>query len=214
VLPQVISRSLPLKGPSAEDGTVAVAVQFSVYGSATGGLFSLLQSVAATVILKSIGTIFTWVVAGAGLGSDRLNTGCYNYNSSELLYQAVEAIAHDEDDDNDNVGGPQLHPATAPEEHLLTPMAILAIVKAWGVGTYNPPGTNCASWLGKVHKNCERYEIPAVQRAPCAMHHLRADCMEDANTSGCYDMTWEEFTVWLHQYDRKFHILVLIRVPC
>ena len=97
---------------------------------------------------------------------------------------------------------------TVPEEYLLTHQAILVIVKSWDVGTYNPPGTNCTSWLGKIHNFCDQYGIPDTQRAPCAMHHMRADCKEAAHSARCYDMTWEEFTVWLRQHDRELRILI------
>ena len=191
----MISHFLLLDGPSAEDriGSVVITV---VYGSTTGGLFSLLR-----MVLQSVRTIFTWAVARAGFVVATPSGQPVTSKSSKLLYQAVESFTHDGDDDDDN-------------DNVLTPMAILAIVRTWDVGTYNPPGTNCKSWLGKVYKECERFEIPAAQRAPCAMHHLRADCREAANTSGCYEMTWEKFTMWLHQYDRKLYVLVLTGVPC
>jgi len=156
------------------------------------------------MVLPSVGAIFTGAAAtGAGAAVATSDDQPVTVASDELLHQVADAIA----DDNDGGNPPPYH-ATIPEEYLLTPRAILAIVKTWDVGTYNPPGTNFTSWLGKVHRACERYGIPTTQRAPCAMHHLRADCREAARTSGCYDMTWEEFTAWLRQYDRKSLTLI------
>ena len=213
MLPQVICLFLPLKGPSAEDstGSLAATIQSIVYGGATGGIFSLLQSAGATMVLPSIGTILTGAATtGAGVAvatSDDQPVPC-----SDLLHEIAESLAHN-DNPNDNGVNPPRH-RTVPEEYLLTPLAILAIVKAWDVGTYNPPETSFTSWLSRVHKTCVRYEIPTAQRARCAVHHLRADYKEAARTSGCDDMTWEEFKVWLRQYGRKLPVLISIGVPC
>jgi hypothetical protein len=105
------------------------------------------------------------------------------------------------------------HRTIVPEECILTPQAIQAIAKSCDVGMYNPPGTNRTSWLGKMHDFCERYEIPVGQRAACARLHMGADCKEAAHAGGCDDMTWDEFTAWLHQYKRKSHVLILISAP-
>jgi len=166
------------------------------------------------MVLPSVGAIFTGVAAtGAGAAVATSDDQPVTVASTELLHRAADD--NDDNDDNDDKdGSPPPYHTTVPEEYLLTPQAILAIVKAWDVGAYNPPGTNFTSWLGKVHRTCERYGIPAAQRAPCAMHYLRADCREAAHTSGCYDMTWEEFMVWLRQYDRKFHDLAFISFSC
>ena len=120
------------------------------------------------------------------------------------LQQAGESIGRGDGNGNP----PPPYDTTIPEEYLLTHQAILAIVKSWDVGTYNPPGTNCASWLSKIRDLCDQYGIPDAQRAPCAMHHMRADCKKTAHTARCYDMTWEEFTVWLRQHDRELHVLM------
>ena len=165
------------------------------------------------MVLPSVGAIFTGVAAtGAGAAVVNSDGQPVTVARTELLRQVADSIDNDDDDD-DSDGNPPPYRATIPEEYLFTPQAILAIVKVWDVGTYNPPWTNFTGWLGKVHRTCDRYGIPAAQRAPCAMHHLRADCREAAHTSGCYDMTWEEFTAWLRQYDRKFHVLTLIGIP-
>ena len=133
--------------------------------------------------------------------------------SDDLLHQAVESIAH-RGNPNDEGGNPPPYRATPPEEELLTPHAILAIVKAWDVGTYTPPWTNCTSWLSDMDRVCDRYGIPFAQRAACAMRLMKPDCRGAAHTSGCYDMSWDEFRVWLQIYDRKSGILVLTGVPC
>ena len=203
----------PLIGLHVEDdiGSIAATIQSIVYGGATGGLFSLLQSAGATMVLPSIGTILTGAAAtGTGAAVATSDEQLVTVDSSELLRRATNSAAAADDDDDDEKPPP--YRLAVPEEHLLTPQAILAIVKAWDVGAYNPPGTNLAGWLGKVHRICVQYGIPAAQRAPCAMHYLRTDCREAARTSGCYDMTWEEFTAWLHQYDRKLHNLILITI--
>ena len=158
------------------------------------------------MVLPSIGTIFTGAAAtGAGVaaatGDGQVVT------SHDLLHQAAESMAHGSDPDDDG-GNPPPYRAIPPEEELLTPHAILAIVKAWDVGTYTPSWTNCTSWLRKVDRVCDRYGVPFVQRAVCAMHHIKADCKEAAHTAGCYDMSWEEFREWLQKYDRELGILI------
>ena len=201
---------LPLNCPNAEGsiGSIAATVQSIVYGGLTTGIFSLLQSAGATMVLPSIGTLLTGVAAtGAGIAVANADGQPVPSNSSDLLHQVAESTAGDDDD-----GNPPPYRTTVPDEYLLTPQAILVIVKSWDVGTYNPPGTDCTGWLGKAHKACERYGIPAAQKALCAMHHMRADCKEAAHAAECYDMTWEEFTVWLRRYDRELHTLIAIGV--
>ena len=190
-------------------GSIAATIQSIVYGGATGGLFSLLQSAGATMVLPSIGTILTGAaVTGAGAAVAASDERPVNIDIDELLRQAAIPV--------DDEGNPPPHHPTVPEEYLLTPQAILAIVRAWDVGTYNPPGTDFTSWLRRVYRTCVEYGIPAAQRAPCAMHYLRADCREAARTSGCCDMTWEQFAAWLREYDRKLHslIVIIMGVPC
>ncbi|KAF9643749.1 hypothetical protein BDM02DRAFT_3077775, partial [Thelephora ganbajun] len=49
-------------------GSIAATIQSIVYGGATGGLFSLLQSAGATMVLPSVGTIFAGAAStGAGI---------------------------------------------------------------------------------------------------------------------------------------------------
>ena len=193
-------------------GSLAATIQSIVYGGATGGLFSLLQSAGATIVLPSIGTIFTGAAAtGAGVAMATADQPGAESNS-ELLYQAAESIVRGDNPDDD--GNPPPYRATGvPEVYLLTPRAILAISKAWDVGTYNPPGTNCTNWLRKIQVSCERYGVPIAQRALCAMHHMRADCKEATHTSECYDMMWNDFTAWIRKYDGKLHIPILTGAP-
>ena len=193
-------------------GSLAATIQSIVYGGTTGGLFSLLQSAGATIALPSIGTIFTGAAAtGAGVAmatADLLGVE----SNSELLNQVAESIVRGDNPDDDG-NPPQYHATGVPEVYLLTPRAILAIAKAWDVGTYNPPGTNYMSWLHKIQVSCEQYGVPIAQRALCAMHHMRADCKEAARAAGCYDMTWDEFAAWVRKYDRKLHIPTLTGAP-
>ena len=185
-------------------GSIAATIQSIVYGGATTGIFSLLQSAGATIVLPSIGTIVTGVaVTGVGVAvavDDHLGP-----SRDELLHNAAESVTQgdDPDDDDDGTENPPPHHTTVPEEYLLTPQAFLAIVKSWVVEAYNPPETDRERWLGKIHSFCERYGVPASQRALCAMHHMRADCKQAARDAKCYDMTWDAFTVWLRWYDRK-----------
>ena len=205
------------------------SVPTTIYGRAAGSLFSLLQPTttttavtllrsvgvtvafqpaAAATVLPSVGALLTGAGAattGAGVVVATTNGQPGTSISTELLHQAAECVSRDDNPDDDDDGNLPPYRAAVPEEYLLTPQATLAIVKSWDVWTYNPPGTNCTSWLRKIHKFCERYGIPLTQRAACAMHHMRADCRGAAHAAGCYDMTWDEFTVWLCRYDRKSH---------
>ncbi|KAF9642644.1 hypothetical protein BDM02DRAFT_3124333 [Thelephora ganbajun] len=180
-------------------GGYAVTYQSIAYSSATRVIALSLQSAGTTTAMSSVGAILTGAATtGAGVLVATTNDQPDTSASSESLQKAAKSTA----DDDDN-GNPPPHCSTALGEYLLTPRAILAIVKAWNVGTYDPPGTNCANWLDKVHDVCEQYEIPAKQQAPCALHHMRADCKEAAHAAGCYNMTWDEFAVWLRQYDNE-----------
>lgn len=213
-------------------GSVSTTVQSIVYGRVTGGLFSLLHSTGAatllqsagattllqsagaatllnsagtTVVLSSIGTATTGVgVVSAGAGAVVVATNDQPVDSigGGTLHQAAESIGHDDGHGNP----PPPYDTTVLEEYLLTHHAILAIVKSWDVATYNPPGTKCTNWLGKISNLCDQYGIPDSQRAPCAMHHMRADCKEAAHTAGCYDMKWDGFVVWVLQRDRELQL--------
>ena len=111
-------------------GSLAATIQSIVYGGTTGGLFSLLQSAGATIVLPSIGTIFTGAAAtGAGVAMATADQPGAESNS-ELLYQAAESIVRGDNPDDD--GNPPPYRATGvPEVYLLTPRAILAIAKAF-----------------------------------------------------------------------------------
>jgi len=162
--------------------------------------------------MSSVGTIFTGTATtGAGVLVAATNSKSVTPAGSELLQQVVESVI-DGEKPGDNNGN--LPPHRATEEYLLTPRAILAIVKSWDVGTYDPPRTDCSSWLDKVHDISERYGIPPEQRAPCASHHMRADCKEAAHVAGCYNMTWNRFTLWLRQHDCMLHPMVVLCAPC
>ena len=132
-------------------------------------------------------------------------------HTSRLLQRAGERVAMREKDDG---GNPPQHSSTACEAYLLTPLALLAVVKAWDVGTCDPLRTDCARWLDEVYGICERHGIPAKQRARCASHRMNADCKEAALAAGCHDMTWGEFAAWLSRYDGKPHVLTLLGVLC
>lgn len=164
----------------------------------------LLQSASATVALPLAGTIF---VGTATTSTGAAVTNGESVTAGELPPDSI-ARGHrpdgDNDDkydkDNDGDPSPPYH-RTIPQEYLLMPQAIQAIVKSWNITTYNPPGMDIEGWLGRVHKLCEVYGVPVTQRALCAMHYMRADCREAACAAGCYDMTWDEFTTWLVHYD-------------
>ena len=125
--------------------------------------------------------------------------------SGNLLQQAGERVAKRGKSENDNNDS-----AIPYGGYLLTSLTVLAIVKAWDVGTYDPPRSDCAKWLDEVHDVCERYGIPPKQRASCASHRMRADCKEAVHAAGCYNMTWDEFTAWVRQYDGKFYVLMVL----
>jgi len=185
-------------------GSIAATIQSVVYGGATGGLFSLLQSAGATMVLPSVATIFTGAAA-TGVGIAVVNGE--SVTTGELLADSI-ARGHRPDgdgDDKDDDGGPPPYHQTTPLEYPLTPQAVQAIVKSWDITVYNPPGMNVAGWLNRVHRLCEAYEVPVAQRALCAMHRMRADCREAARVAGCYDMTWDLFTTWLLRYDGVCH---------
>jgi len=155
----------------------------------------LLQSVGATVALPLAGTVF----AGAAVtGAGTAVTNGESVTAGELLPDSI-ACGHRPGGDDDS-DPPSRHRAI-PQEYLLTPQAVQAIVKSWGITAYNPPGIDTASWLSRVRKLCDAHGVPVTQRALCAMHYMRADCREAALAAGGYDMTWDEFTTWLFQYD-------------
>jgi len=167
------------------------------------------------MVMSSVGTILTGAATTrAGILVAANARPRVTSTNSKFLQRAAESIADGDNPDDDKNRNPPPRRAAAPEEYLLTPRAILAIVKSWDIGTYNPPGTDCASWLGEVHNVCERYEIPTSQRARCAAHRIRADCKEAAHAAGCYKMAWDDFAVWLLQYDCKFHTLTVTSAPC
>lgn len=117
--------------------------------------------------------------------------------STELLQNAAESTPDCEKPRDDDDGDPPPHDPITSEEYLLTSRAILTIVKSWDVGIYNPLQTNCTAWLDDIHSFCEQYGVPITQRASCAMHHMNTDYQEAALDAGCYNMTWDELTVWL-----------------
>ena len=183
-------------------GSFAATIQSIVYGSMTGGIFSLLQSAGATMVLPSVGTIVTGA-ATTGAGIAVMKNG-EPATTSELLSDSL-ARGHRpgeaDDDGDDGDGGPPAYNQSVPQEYILTPPAVQAIVKAWHVAPYNPPGTDVGGWLSKVRRLCEVYRVPDKQRAVCAMHNMRGDCREAASAAGCYDMTWDHFMAWLFKYD-------------
>ena len=161
----------------------------------------MLQSAGATMVLPSVGTILTGT-ATTGVGITLMKNG-EAIVTDEIL---SDSFARDnrpggaDDDDKEDSGPPSYH-QTVPQEYLLTPPAVKAIVKSWDVLPYNPPGTVVASWSSRVRKLCEVYRVPVTQRAVCAMYIIRDDCREAAYAAGCYDMTWDQFTTWLFKYD-------------
>ena len=163
------------------------------------------------MVLPSIGTIFTGAAA-TGVGVVVATDDQQGTSTSELLRKAANSAGPGDNHDDDS-GNPPPYRAV-PQEYRLTPQAILAVVKSWDIGRYNPPGTNCTSWLRKIHSLCEQYNVPISQRALCAMHRMRVDCKEAAHTAGCYDMTWDGYTAWLHQYNSKLDILISISTSC
>ena len=190
-------------------GSAAVSYESIVYASATRVLLASLQSAGTATIMPSIGTILTGAATGTGILVATTNAQSATSTSSEILEQAAKSLADSEKPNDDDNGNPPPYRATDPEEYLLAPRAILAIIKSWNVRTYNPPQTNCTTWLSDMHNFCEQYEIPIPQRASCAMHHMSTDCKEAALDAGCCNMTWDEFTVWLRQYDRRLRVLIL-----
>jgi hypothetical protein len=180
-----------------------------LYGSAVRVLAvqALQTAGGAATFMPTIGAVLTGATTtGAGLLVASEDTP----GSGNLLRQAGERVTKCGKSENDESDNPQQYSATPREGYLLTPLAVLAIVKGWDIGTYDPLRTDCAKWLDKVRDVCEQYEIPAKQRASCASHHIRADCKEAVLASGCYNMTWDEFAAWLRQYDGKFYVLMLL----
>ena len=203
------------------------------------GFFSLFKPVGATMLAKSLGAttlieflgVTTLVesrdtatvlpfITRTGIGAAAAGAGTVVMTSNYPIISIGGVPAHrvmmsifypkNTDDDNDNLPP---DPATVPEEYRLTGQAFLAIIKSWDVRTYNPPGTDCTSWLREIRDTCEQYGIPACQQALCAIRFMRADCNEAARAAGCYDMTWDELTLWLRQHDRTLYIPILTSAP-
>jgi len=168
-------------------GSIAASIQSIVYGGATGGLFSLLQSAGATMVLPSVGTVLTGV-ATTGVGIAAVTSESATIDVADSFTRSHHS----------SKGSPH---QTASQEYLLTPRAIQAIVKSWSIAPYNPPGTNAADWLASVRDLCEVYEVPVTQRARCSMYLMRDDCRKAADAARCHDMTWDQFTAWLLKYD-------------
>ena len=188
-------------------GSAAVNYESIVYGSATRVLLASLQSAGTATIMPSIGTILTGAATtGTGILVATTNAQPVTSTSNEILEQAAKTLADSEKPDDDANRDPPPYQAIGPEEVLLAPRAILAIIRSWEVQTYNPTQVNCTTWLSDIHNFCEQYGIPVPQRASCAMHHMGTDCKEAALDAGCCKMTWDEFTVWLRQYDRRLHV--------
>lgn len=180
-------------------GSLAASIQSIVYGGATGGLFSLLQSAGATIVLPSVGAMLTGAAAtGAGVAvmkSDQpIVTGEIRSDRSSRGHRSGDA--NDDGDDSD----PPPYRQTAPQEYLFTPLAVQAIAKSWDVTPYSPRWSDLADWLGKVDKLCEVYRVPLAQRALFGMYSMRSDCREVASAAGCHEMSWDQFTVWLHEH--------------
>ena len=177
-------------------GDAGGTVGFIVYGGGAD-VFSRLQSVGTAMALLSTETVMD----------------CRPITMDELL---ADTIAHGHHLGSRGKDGHLLADHRPAPRDYLTPQTIQAIVKSWDITPYNPPGMNVSSWLGRVRKLCEEYGVPVTQRALCAMHHMRADCREEAHTAECYDMTWDQFTTWLLQYDGVYHFevpfLVLTRL--
>ena len=190
-------------------GSAALSYQSLVYSTATRVVLVSLQSTGtAGAVMPSVGTILTGAATtGTGALVAAVNAKSVTSTSNDVLKQATKSIVHDEklgDDDE----SPPPYSATPIEEYLLTPRAIIAIIKSWAIQTYNPPRTKCVAWLSDVHYLCEQYGIPAPQQASCAMHHMRNECHEAAISAGCCNMTWDEFAMWLRQYDRRLHTFI------
>lgn len=186
------------------------------YGSAVRLLaLPALQAAGGTAtIMPTFGAVLTGAATAAtGAGLLVASTDGQPDTSGNLLQRAGERITRLDKSDGDDCGNPPQHTATAREEYL-TPLAVSAIVKAWDVGAYDPPRTDCATWLDKVHDICEQYEIPEKQRARCASHHMGPHSQEAVRAAGCYSMTWDEFAAWIRQYDCKLCASIPPSVPC
>jgi len=180
-------------------GSLAATIQSIVYGGATGGLFSLLQSAGATMVLPSVGTIFAGAATtGAGIGVMREGES----TASEILSDSIgHGLGPGGAGGDDDKADPPPYSQANPHEYLLTQRAIEAIIKSWDTSSYNPPGTDAAYWLGRLRESCEVYGVPLTQRALCAMHRMRTDCREAAHAAGCHEMAWDRFATWLLRYD-------------
>ena len=191
-------------------GSIAATIQSIVYGGATGGLFALLQSAGATMVLPSVGTIFAGA-ATAGAGAGLLRNG-EAIATGEILSDSIARSPGPGDaGGGDNNADPPPYSHVNPHEYFLTPQALQAIVKSWHSPPYNPPGTDVAQWLSRQRHFCEEYGVPVKQQAQCAMHHMGDDCREAAYAAGCHDMSWDRFTTWLLKYDG---VCVISKVLC
>ena len=179
-------------------GSVAATVQSIVYGGVTGGLFALLQSAGASMVLPSVGTIFAGAATtGAGIGMMKNSESI----TSRILSDSIAPDSQLGEDGGGNASSTPPYNLTNPHEYLLTPRAVQAIVKSWDISLYNPPWTDVADWLSRLREFCGVYGVPVTQWALCAVHLMRADCRKAANVAGCHDMTWDQFTAWLLKYD-------------
>jgi hypothetical protein len=187
-------------------GGAAFTYESIAFGAATrllaSSAFNIAGGAATATAMPTVGALLSGATTGAGILVVSTDDQPDIPTSDDFLQQARERIADCEktnDDDNR---------CTTHEEYLLTPHAVLAIVKAWEIETYDPPKTDCASWLGKVHDVCEEYAIPVKQRTCCASHRMREDCREAVLAAGCYNMTWDEFAAWIRRYDGISYVLI------
>lgn len=217
-LPQVTPFPSLLKSPVSHIGNAGgttITYNSIAYASAARLLaLPALQFAGGTVtVIPTVGAVLTGATTtGAGVLVASNDGQPDTSTDTRRLQQAGEQFTNC--DKSDDGGNPPRYSVIAHDEYLLTPLAVLAIVKSWGVVTYDPLRTDCARWLDKVHDVCEQYEIPSKQRARCASHHMRADSKEAVLAAGCYNMTWDEFVVWLRQYDGRLSNLTLLSVPC
>ena len=105
-------------------------------------------------------------------------------------------------------GNPPPDDKTVPEQYLLSPLSIGAIVKAWNVGMYDPPRTNITSWLDTVNELCEQYQIPAAQRVYCALQNMKDECKKAAHDAECDKMEWADFVTWVRQYNISWYFTI------
>ena len=189
-------------------GSLLTAIQSIVYGVAAGGLLSLIPSAGATMVLPLVRAILT-STATTGVRMILMKAGEAVVTDGVLSNLFARGHRPDGADDNGNDdSGPPSYHQTVPQEYLLTPPAVKAIVKSWDVPPYNPPVTVVVGWSTKVRSLCELYRVPVTQRTMCAMHNMSGDCWEAASAAGCYDMTWDQFTTWLFKYDAVCYLKI------